>query len=119
MMKKLVVIRMAEKKNAFNCPGAPYHSKWTDEDKIRRQIAELPDIVSKDIAYQNAMKISDAQNARDESDRATMEAILATMSSGIELYKHITSNESLKKWIQDMVFNTTYKSPSKRDEHKK
>lgn len=88
--------------------------EWTDEDKIRRQIAELPDIVSKDIAYQNAMKNSDAQNARDESDRATMEAILATMSSGIELYKHITSNESLKKWIQDMVFNTTYKSPSKR-----
>ena len=33
------------------------------------------------------MKNSDAQNARDESDRATMEAILATMSSGIELYK--------------------------------
>jgi type I restriction enzyme R subunit len=90
--------------------------EWTDEDKIRRQIAELPDIVSKDIAYQNAMKNSDAQNARDESDRATMEAILATMSSGIELYKHITSNESLKKWIQDMVFNTTYKSPSKRGE---
>jgi type I restriction enzyme R subunit len=93
--------------------------EWTDEDKIRRQIAELPDIVSKDIAYQNAMRNSDAQNARDESDRATMEAILATMSSGIELYKHITSNESLKKWIQDMVFNTTYKSPSKRGEHMK
>jgi type I restriction enzyme R subunit len=93
--------------------------EWTDEDKIRRQIAELPDIVSKDIAYQNAMKNSDAQNARDESDRATMEAILATMSSGIELYKHITSNESLKKWIQDMVFNTTYKSPSKRGGHMK
>lgn len=85
--------------------------EWTDEDKIRRQIAELPDIVAKDTAYQNAMKNSDEQNARDESDRATMEAILATMSSGVELYKHITSNDSLKKWIQDMVFNTTYKAP--------
>ena len=85
--------------------------EWTDEDKIRRQIAELPDIVAKDTAYQNAMKNSDAQNARDESDRATIEAILATMSSGVELYKHITNNESLKKWIQDMVFNTTYKAP--------
>lgn len=58
-----------------------------------------------------AARNSDAQNARDESDRATMEAILATMSSGVELYKHITSNESLKKWIQDMVFSTTYKAP--------
>jgi type I restriction enzyme R subunit len=82
--------------------------EWTDADRVRRQIAELPDIVSKDTAYQNAMKNSDAQNARDESDRATMEAIMGTMSAGIELYKHITNNPSLKKWILDMVFNTTY-----------
>lgn len=83
---------------------------WADEDKVRRQIAELPDIVAKDTAYQNAMKNSDSQNARDESDRATMEAILGTMTAGVELYKHISSNPSLKKWVLDMVFNTTYTS---------
>ena len=82
--------------------------EWTDRDKVQRQIAELPGIVNQDEAYQNAKKNSDAQNARDESDRATMEAIMATMSTGIELYKHISSNPSLKKFILDMVFNTTY-----------
>ncbi len=85
--------------------------EWTDEDKVRRQIAELPDIVNRDEAYQNAKKNSDAQNARDESDRASMEAIIGTMSAGIELYKHISSNPSLKKWVLDMVFNTTYDAP--------
>ena len=89
--------------------------EWTDEDKVRRQIAELPDIVNRDEAYQNAKKNSDAQNARDESDRATTEAIMRTMSAGIELYKHISSNPSLKKWILDMVFNTTYDAPLPTD----
>jgi hypothetical protein len=37
MMKKLVVIRMAEKKNAFNCPGAPYHSIFTQRVKVAIQ----------------------------------------------------------------------------------
>lgn len=41
--------------------------------RIKKQIAELPDIVSQDEAYQNAMRYSDAQNARDESDRAAFE----------------------------------------------
>lgn len=82
--------------------------EWTDEDKVKRQIAELPDIVSKDERYLNAMQYSDRQNARDESDRATDDAILATMSSGIELYKAVKSNESLRKWILDRVFNETY-----------
>ena len=91
--------------------------EWTDEDKVRRQIAELPNIVNQDEAYQNAMKNSDEQNARDESDRATMEAIMGTMSAGIELYKHISNNPSLKKWVLDMVFNTTYEVPKLYDEN--
>ncbi len=51
---------------------------------------------------------SDRQNARAESDRATVDAIVATMSSGVELYKEVFSNDSLRKWILDMVFNATY-----------
>ena len=81
---------------------------WTDEDKVKKQIAELPEIVSKDEKYQNAMLNSDRQNARAESDRATVDAIVATMSSGVELYKEVFSNDSLRKWILDMVFNATY-----------
>jgi type I restriction enzyme R subunit len=88
--------------------------EWTDEDKIKNQIADLPDIVRQDEAYQNAMRYSDAQNARDESDRAVFEAILKTMSSGMELYTAFqddmrnSNNVSFKKWLLDMVFNSTY-----------
>jgi type I restriction enzyme R subunit len=87
---------------------------WTDEDKIKKQVAELPEIVSQDEAYQNAMQNSDEQNARAESDRATTAAILATMSSGVELYKAVQGNESFRKWIMDMVFNATYSRPTNR-----
>ncbi len=85
--------------------------EWTDEDKVKKQVAELPNIVKQDEAYQNAMQHSDAQNARAESDRATNKAILATMSSGIELYKAVQANDSFRKWIMDMVFNATYSKP--------
>ena len=83
--------------------------EWTDKDTVKKQIADLPDIVSKDVAYQNAMHTSDEQNSRTESDRATDEAILATLNSGVELYKAIQDNESFRKSIMDMVFNITYK----------
>lgn len=85
--------------------------EWTDEDKVKKQVADLPEIVSKDEAYQNAILHSDAQNARAESDRATTKAILATMSSGIELYKAVQANESFRRWIMEMVFNATYNPP--------
>lgn len=88
--------------------------EWTDEDKIKKQVAELPEVVSQDEAYQNAMRYSDRQNARAESDRATTEAILATMSSGIELFKAVNSNDSFRKWILDMVFNATYKPTDRK-----
>lgn len=93
--------------------------EWTDEDKVRKQIADLPDIVRQDQAYQNAMQFSDRQNARAESDRATTSAILSTMSTGIELYKAVNGNESFRKWILDMVFNATYVSPAEAHARKK
>ena len=76
---------------------------WTDEDRIKKQVADLPDIVKKDEAYQNAMKYQDAQNARDESNRAVEEAVLASLQSGMELYaaffddKRNKNNQSFKK----------------------
>lgn len=93
---------------------------WTDEDRIRKQIAELPDIVAQDENYQRAMMYADAQNARDESDRATQEAILKSLVTGTELYKAFfedtrnKNNQSFKKWLLDFVFTNTYK-PDNRD----
>lgn len=103
---------------------ASFHEKWgncgwTDEDRVRKQIADLPDIVAQDETYQNAMKYSDAQNARDESDRATYDAILKSLVSGTELYKAFSddirnkNNQSFKKWLLDYVFNVTYKPESR------
>lgn len=93
--------------------------EWTDEDRIKKQVADLPDIVRQDERYQNAMRYSDRQNARDESDRATTEAILKTMGSGIELYKAVKGNESFRNWILEMVFNATYVAPGSEESKKK
>lgn len=81
---------------------------WTDADKVKKQIAELIPTVSKDIAYQNAMKNADKQNARAESDRALSQAVFDSMSVGMELLKHFQNNPSFKKWLSEMVFNATY-----------
>lgn len=43
---------------------------WNDADNVRRQILEIPGMVTKDERYINAMKNSDKQNARMESERA-------------------------------------------------
>lgn len=93
--------------------------EWTDEDRVKKQVADLPDIVRQDERYQNAMRYSDRQNARDESDRATTEAILKTMGSGIELYKAVKGNESFRNWILEMVFNATYVAPGSEESKKK
>ena len=85
---------------------------------VKKQVADLPAIVSKDEAYQNAIKNSDARNARVESDRATMQAILDSMSTTIELYKAVNENPALCRWIKDMVFANTYQTspPAKEDQ---
>ena len=82
--------------------------EWTDEDKIKKQIQELFESVDHDEQYINARRFSDIQNARTESDRAAGEALIATMKSGIELYREVQNNPSFKKWLFDSVFNATY-----------
>ena len=82
--------------------------EWTDADKIKKQIQELFESVDRDEQYINARRFSDVQNARTESDRAAGEALIATMKSGIELYREVQNNPSFKKWLFDSVFNATY-----------
>ena len=81
---------------------------WKDEDQVKRHIAGIPAAVSKDVAYQNAMKNSDKQNARIESERALRKAVMNMMSDNMELFKQFNDNPSFKKWLSDMVFNLTY-----------
>lgn len=87
---------------------------WTDEDKIKTQVEALVETVANDEAYQNAMKHSDAQNARDESDRAARDAIFRDVTSAMELYeafmddKRNSNNQSFSKWLLDLVFTVNY-----------
>lgn len=87
--------------------------KWNDADNVRRQILEIPAMVAKDEKYQNAMRNSDAQNARMESERALQQIIFSIMADNMELFKQFQDNPSFKKWLSDMVFNLTYSPDGK------
>lgn len=81
---------------------------WNDEDQVKKHLANIPEIVAKDKGYQNAMKNSDKQNAKIESDKALNKAIVNLMSDNMEVFKQFNDNDSFKKWLSDMVFNLTY-----------
>lgn len=70
-------------------------------------------MVSKDKKYQNAMKNSDAQEARTESERALQAVIFSIMADNMELFKQFQDNPSFKKWLSDLVFNLTYNPEGK------
>ena len=92
---------------------------WNDADNVRRQILEIPAMVSRDEKYQNAMKNSDEQSARLESERALQQVIFAIMADNMELFKQFQDNASFKKWLGDMVFNLTYNKEGKPYEYNK
>ena len=86
---------------------------WNDADNVQRQILAIPEMVSKDKKYQNAMKNSDAQEARTESERALQAMIFSIMADNMELFKQFQDNPSFKKWLSDMVFSLTYNPEGK------
>ncbi len=86
---------------------------WNDADNVRRQILEIPAMVSRDEKYQNAMKNSDEQSARLESERALQQVIFAIMADNMELFKQFQDNPSFKKWLSDLVFHLTYNKEGK------
>lgn len=82
---------------------------WTDTDRVRRLITdEIPTKVASDVAYQNAKRNSDRQNARIEHDKALMRVMLGVMRDDTELFRQFIDNESFKQWLTDTVFELTY-----------
>lgn len=81
---------------------------WNDADNVWRQISEIPAMVAKDEKYQNAMKNSDEQNARLESERALQDVIISIMADNMELFKQFQDNPSFKRALSDLVFHKTY-----------
>ena len=92
---------------------------WNDADNVRRQILEIPAMVSRDEKYQNAMRNSDEQSARLESERALQQVIFAIMADNMELFKQFQDNPSFKKWLSDLVFYLTYNKEGKPYEARK
>lgn len=83
--------------------------EWKDGDKIIQVITEeIPARVGKDKAYQNAQANSDKQNARLEHDKALNRVVLELISDHTELFKQFSDNPSFKRWLTDMVFDSTY-----------
>lgn len=86
---------------------------WKDPDNVYRQILVIPEMVSKDEKYQNAMKNSDEQSARLESERALQQVIIGIMSDNMELFKQFQDNADFKKWLTNLVFTLTYNKEGK------
>ena len=85
--------------------------EWKDEDNARHQVTEvIPAMVSKDESYQNAMRNSDEEGARLESERALQQVIFSIMADNMEIFKQYQDNPAFRKWLADMVFNMTYNS---------
>ena len=86
---------------------------WKDADNVREQISRIPSMVSQDQTYQNAMRNSDKQEARTESDRVLRDVVFSIMSDNMELFKQFNDNQAFRKWLADMVFTTTYNTEGK------
>ena len=82
--------------------------EWNNADNIRKQILAIPAMVLEDKKYQNAMKNSDEQTAKLESERALRQVIFDIMADNMELFKQFQDNTSFKKWLSDLVFKLTY-----------
>lgn len=87
--------------------------QWNDADNVQRQLLQIPAMVSHDEKYRNAMKNSDEQEARTESERVLQQVIFSIMADNMELFKQFQDNPSFKKWLTDMVFNLTYNKEGK------
>ena len=81
---------------------------WKDKDNVGRQISSIPAMVLSNEQYRNAISNSDKENAKTESDSALQNVMLSIMSDNMELYKQFCDNPDFKKWLEDLVFSTTY-----------
>ncbi|MHB1403836.1 MAG: type I restriction endonuclease subunit R [Thermoleophilia bacterium] len=83
--------------------------KWSDGDRVNELITKgIPARVAADVAYQNAIRNSDRQNARIEHDKALQRVMNAVLKDDTELFKQFVDNEGFRRWLSDSVFQLTY-----------
>lgn len=86
-----------------------YGGLFQDAKAVEKRILEvIPPRVSADIAYQNAKKNSDSQNARIEHDKALKRVITAMFKDDAQLFKQFQDNSSFRDWLTETIFGMTY-----------
>ena len=85
--------------------------RWEDRDRVIRLLTkDIPEQVSTNRAYQNAMKNSDPQNARIEHDKALQKAMNNVVKDDTELFRKFSEDQLFAKWLSDRIFQITYKA---------
>ena len=82
---------------------------WEDGDRVHQMITEtIPKQLGEDIAFQNARKNSDRENARIELDKALPRVMTSIMKDDTELFKQFVDNPDFKRWLGGVVFQLAY-----------
>ena len=85
-------------------------TQWEDKDRIIEQVYEtIPAMVSENTAFKNALKNSDKQNARIEHDKALLKVMTSLMKDDTQLFKKYVNDQEFKHWMNNTVFELTYK----------
>lgn len=83
--------------------------RWSDTDSVRKAIESLPNRVSNNVNFQNAVKSNAGrEKARNESDEALMNEIMSMIDDNFELFREYTDNVEFKEWLSGNVFQQAY-----------
>ncbi|WP_337904402.1 type I restriction endonuclease subunit R [Mesomycoplasma ovipneumoniae] len=80
---------------------------WQDKDNVIRQIKELPEMVTKNEKFKNALKnsdIADIENIKREY-RSALNEVFSIMEDNTELFWQWINNYNFNKWLYDTVFD--------------
>ncbi len=78
---------------------------WSDEDRLRKTIAELRDIIEEDSSFQDAKASQQSeQTIRIAHDHALQQAMLGLMKDHTQLYKLYADNADFKRALGDALF---------------
>ncbi len=78
---------------------------WEDGDRVKELITKtIPSRVGQNIAFQNAQKNSDRENARIEHDKALERVMTAIMKDDTQLYKEFVDNADFRRSMTDTVY---------------
>jgi type I restriction enzyme R subunit len=86
-------------------------TEFRDQDRVTRFLfEELPERIGANDRVQNALRNSDAQNARIEHNRAVDDELLGSLSDHTDLYALYNTDKAFKDWLQNRLFEAARQS---------